>query len=96
MKDNILHYNVDTDQHQAILNKPMAVHDMFKDYKDRLLITDDKGAIKMLELGDFKESLPYQCIREPHPRLQRLHVPLNDPRERQGILHQPEQPSAHY
>lgn len=61
MDDNILHYNLDADKHQTILKKPFMVRDMFKDYKERLLIVDDKGSIKMLEVGDFKKDLPYQC-----------------------------------
>ena len=61
MEDNILHYNLDSDQHQTILKKPFVVKDMFKDYKERLLIVDEQGAIKMLEVGSFKKDLPYQC-----------------------------------
>ena len=61
MNDNILFYNLDNDKYQPILKKEMVVKDMFKDYKDRLLVCDDQGKVKMLELGDFKNDIPYQC-----------------------------------
>lgn len=61
MNDNIMHYHLDADKHQKILKKEFVVKDMFKDFKERLLICDEKGAIKMLEVGDLKKDLPYQC-----------------------------------
>ena len=61
MNDNIMHYHLDADKHQTILKKEFVVKDMFKDFKERLLICDEKGAIKMLEVGDLKKDLPYQC-----------------------------------
>jgi len=64
MDDNILHYNLDTDQHQKILKRELVVKDMFKDYRDRLVVSDQYGALKMFEMGDFKNQLPYQYYND--------------------------------
>lgn len=63
MNSNILFYNLDSDKFQNILKKEMAVKDMFKDYKDRLLICDEQDRLRMLELGEFNKDIPYQCTR---------------------------------